>query len=209
MAAASAGSSSRRLASRGGDHETACELARTVAATAVGRGNPRHECRAGLIAATADARAGREIDGASVEALIARFIPLSGPEGWRDLALAVRGRQLGGLVAQIRAAGRGPGRRRRPPPRHRSRPGCHRCPPPARPMAPLIANRLQTPSGTVALTAHRGGDMTTTDMSTPEIDEAAPSSSWARHWGTWPVTVHPPAPPTLNLVRRCSNDSSV
>lgn len=75
-----------RLASRGGDHDTACELARTVAATAIERGNPRYECRAGLIAATAEARAGREVDAAGVEALIDRFIPLCGPDGWRDLA---------------------------------------------------------------------------------------------------------------------------
>jgi DNA-binding SARP family transcriptional activator/tetratricopeptide (TPR) repeat protein len=75
-----------RLASIGGDHTKAAEQALWVATAEAARGNVRYECRAGLIAATAQARAGRAIDQAAVGTLIERFVPVAGPDGWRDLA---------------------------------------------------------------------------------------------------------------------------
>jgi tetratricopeptide (TPR) repeat protein len=75
-----------RLASISGDHAQAGEQARQVAVNAAARGNVRYECRAGLIAATAQARAGGGLDPPAIEALIDRFVPVAGPDGWRDLA---------------------------------------------------------------------------------------------------------------------------
>ena len=75
-----------RLASIGGDHAQAAADARGVAAAEAERGNVRYEYRAGLIAATAQARAGDAIDRDAVGTLIEGFVPVCGPDGWRDLA---------------------------------------------------------------------------------------------------------------------------
>lgn len=75
-----------RIASLSGDHPDALGDARTVAAAAAERGDRRYHSRALLVAGAIQARSGRPVDQEEVGALVERFLPLSGPDGWRDLA---------------------------------------------------------------------------------------------------------------------------
>lgn len=76
-----------RLALAGGDHTGASERAAGVAAAARDRPNRRYELRARLLGATADARAGRQVDVDALSAVVEEFAPLAGPDGWRDVGL--------------------------------------------------------------------------------------------------------------------------
>nr|WP_281371437.1 AAA family ATPase [Petropleomorpha daqingensis] len=69
-----------RLALRDGRPAEAEERARALAVDAAARGDPRYAGRAAVLAATA---AGRPHDG--LPALVDGFLPLAGPDGWRDL----------------------------------------------------------------------------------------------------------------------------
>jgi DNA-binding SARP family transcriptional activator len=75
-----------RVASLGGSHAEGAEGARAVAAAAAERGDGRYECRALLTAATIYARVGEPVDPQGLTTLIDRFVPVSGIDGWRDLA---------------------------------------------------------------------------------------------------------------------------
>jgi hypothetical protein len=74
-----------RIASLTGDHSTPIEDARALASTAAERGDLRYQYRAQLFAATIDARSGRHLDIETVGQLVKSFLPLCGPDGWRDL----------------------------------------------------------------------------------------------------------------------------
>jgi hypothetical protein len=100
-----------RITSAGGDHSSGADDARSVASASAERGDRRYEFRALLVAATADARAQVPVDLSGIGAVIDRFVPLCGPDGWRDLgelALALRSddvwrwaeTQAGALVAE-------------------------------------------------------------------------------------------------------------
>jgi DNA-binding SARP family transcriptional activator/tetratricopeptide (TPR) repeat protein len=75
-----------RLASLAGDHVDAATSAREIAQVAADRGDQRYQHRAMVVAVAAEARAGRKPDVDFVGQLIDRFLPLAGPDGWRDLA---------------------------------------------------------------------------------------------------------------------------
>jgi tetratricopeptide (TPR) repeat protein len=75
-----------RIASLAGNHAESAGQARAVAASAAQRGDRRYERRALLTAATIDARAGQLADPEALATLVERFMPFSGPDGWRDLA---------------------------------------------------------------------------------------------------------------------------
>jgi DNA-binding SARP family transcriptional activator/tetratricopeptide (TPR) repeat protein len=75
-----------RLASLGGEHKESADDARAVAELAAERGDQRYRCRAEIVAATIDARAGAAHDAQQLGVLVDRFKPMSGPDGWRDLA---------------------------------------------------------------------------------------------------------------------------
>ena len=75
-----------RIASLSGDHLDALGDARAVAAAAAERGDRRYHVRALLVAAAIQARSGRPVDQEEVGPLVEHFLPLSGPDGWRDLA---------------------------------------------------------------------------------------------------------------------------
>lgn len=75
-----------RIASLGGDHAQAGVTVRAVGAEAAQRGDRRYEFRAQLTAATIDARAGRPADLESLRPVVEGFMPVSGADGWRDLA---------------------------------------------------------------------------------------------------------------------------
>jgi DNA-binding SARP family transcriptional activator/tetratricopeptide (TPR) repeat protein len=79
-----------RIASAGGNHDAAAEEARQVAAAAAARGDRRYAHRGLLVTAAADARRGVAPDLGSLGAVIERFVPISGPDGWRDLAELAR-----------------------------------------------------------------------------------------------------------------------
>jgi len=106
-----------RIASGSGDHQSASEDARSVATAAAARGDRRYHCRAQLVATGAEARSGREPDWAELETVIERFAPISGPDGWRDIAELARAtgsealwrRAENEAAAIVRAAARRPG----------------------------------------------------------------------------------------------------
>jgi hypothetical protein len=75
-----------RLASLAGDHADAAADARSVAAAAAERGDRRYQYRGLLVAALAESRSGVDIDRDALRQLVEAFVPLSGPDGWRDLA---------------------------------------------------------------------------------------------------------------------------
>ena len=75
-----------RVASMGSHRAEAAEDARAVAAGAAERGDRRYQHRGFLIAAAIDARAGRPVDPDALDSLVTGFVPLCGPDGWRDLA---------------------------------------------------------------------------------------------------------------------------
>ncbi|MEA3214363.1 MAG: hypothetical protein QOJ19_519, partial [Acidimicrobiia bacterium] len=77
-----------RLSSMSGDHSTAASDACAVADAAAGRGDRRYHARAMLVAAAAEARAGHRPEIETVGRLIDGYVPLAGPDGWRDLAEA-------------------------------------------------------------------------------------------------------------------------
>jgi hypothetical protein len=74
-----------RLASLDGNHAAAAAEARAVAAGAGERGDRRYQHRGLLVAAVIDARAGLAVDLEAIGQLVDRFLPLCGPDGWRDL----------------------------------------------------------------------------------------------------------------------------
>lgn len=75
-----------RLASLTGDPDDAVSHAMEVAAAATERGDQRYERRAQIIAATMQASAGRPSGAATSGQLAKEFVPVCGPDGWRDLA---------------------------------------------------------------------------------------------------------------------------
>ncbi|HYL40048.1 MAG TPA: hypothetical protein VET90_01955, partial [Candidatus Binatus sp.] len=119
-----------RLAAMDGDPLEAAADARAVAAGAEDRGDRRYRHRGLLVAATIEARSGVPVDLESLARLVDDFVPLSGPDGWRDVAelAAATGSGLHGtMIARRFAAGlhtgpsvmasggpAGAGRRRRP-----------------------------------------------------------------------------------------------
>jgi hypothetical protein len=77
---------SARAASHAGDHAAAAEEGRAVSAAAGDRGDRRYQHRGALVASAAEARAGRALDPEALFGLVAGYLPLAGPDGWRDLA---------------------------------------------------------------------------------------------------------------------------
>jgi tetratricopeptide (TPR) repeat protein len=75
-----------RIASLSGDHADALQDAAEVAAAAAERGDRRYGCRALLVAAAIEARSGCRPDLQALGAVVERFVPLCGADGWRDLA---------------------------------------------------------------------------------------------------------------------------
>lgn len=75
-----------RLAALDGRHGEAAEDARAVAEAAGERGDLRYQFRGMVVACAIEARNGRQHDPTAVARLVADFVPLSGPDGWRDLA---------------------------------------------------------------------------------------------------------------------------
>ena len=75
-----------RVASAGGEHDGAAEDAMEVAVVAAQRGDRRYELRGKLISATIRARAGCLPGPALLDAVVVPFVPVCGPDGWRDLA---------------------------------------------------------------------------------------------------------------------------
>jgi DNA-binding SARP family transcriptional activator len=75
-----------RLALRDGGHAAAAAAAQQVLDTTRHRGDPRYAGRAEVLAATAAARGGSAPPDGDLMALAARFLPLAGPDGWRELA---------------------------------------------------------------------------------------------------------------------------
>jgi hypothetical protein len=74
-----------RLAALGGDGVGGAEVARVVAADAATRGDHRYELRALLTAVTIDAQRGLPAEPEELAALVEHFLPICGPDGWRDL----------------------------------------------------------------------------------------------------------------------------
>jgi tetratricopeptide (TPR) repeat protein len=75
-----------RLAALDGRHGEAAAEARAVAEAAGERGDLRYQRRGLVVAVAIQARGGRQPDSAELAGLVADFAPLSGPDGWRDLA---------------------------------------------------------------------------------------------------------------------------
>ncbi|MBV9660894.1 MAG: AAA family ATPase [Acidimicrobiales bacterium] len=75
-----------RVAALAGHHRDAAADARAVAAGAEERGDLRYHYRGLVVAATIDARSGETVDLETLGQLVERFVPLCGPDGWRDLA---------------------------------------------------------------------------------------------------------------------------
>lgn len=75
-----------RIASLSGDHDNALADAEAVASEADERGDRRYYARALLIAAAIEGRSGRATDFAAVGQQVEQFVPVCGPDGWRDLA---------------------------------------------------------------------------------------------------------------------------
>lgn len=96
-----------RLASLAGNHATAAEELKRVEAAACECGDRRYQLRARLAIAAADGRAGRRVDPAAIGPLVEQFVPLSGPDGWRDIGeLAhVLGDDQVWRIAETHAAG--------------------------------------------------------------------------------------------------------
>ena len=96
-----------RLATYDGNHTDAAAEAHAVAAGAAERGDPRYRYRGLLVAAISEARAGLPVDPEALGQLVERFLPLSGPDGWRDLAelaAATRSVEIWRLADQRAAA---------------------------------------------------------------------------------------------------------
>ena len=89
-----------RIASLAGDHDVALDEVRAVAAGAAERGNRRYQHRALLTAATIGARAGQRADLEDLSALVDRFVPISGPDGWRDLGELAMATRVDGIWRQ-------------------------------------------------------------------------------------------------------------
>jgi hypothetical protein len=75
-----------RVAALGGTYADAAGDARAVARGAESRGDLRYGYRGLLVAATIEARSGAHGDLETIGQLVERFVPLCGPDGWRDLA---------------------------------------------------------------------------------------------------------------------------
>ena len=86
-----------RIASLSGDHVQGEKVPRPQAAAAAELGDRHYVARALLVAATIDARAGRRLELEAVGHLVDRYVPLGGPDGWRDLgelAAALRSEEI-------------------------------------------------------------------------------------------------------------------
>lgn len=79
-----------RVALAGGDLDRCAEICTRVADSARRRGDIRYLGRSRVWAAIADARAGRLIDADALGRGVAEFLPVAGPDGWRDLAQLAR-----------------------------------------------------------------------------------------------------------------------
>jgi tetratricopeptide (TPR) repeat protein len=75
-----------RVASFGGNHSEAAADARALAAAAGERGDLRYQHRGLLVATLIDARSGIRVDAEEARVMVDAYLPLSGPDGWRDLA---------------------------------------------------------------------------------------------------------------------------
>jgi DNA-binding SARP family transcriptional activator/tetratricopeptide (TPR) repeat protein len=78
----------RAAAGGGSDLADAADAARTLAGEAARRGDRRYAARAGLFACAFEARGGRAPSSEDLAVAVAAFVPLAGPDGWRDLAYA-------------------------------------------------------------------------------------------------------------------------
>jgi tetratricopeptide (TPR) repeat protein len=76
---------SARLVALSGSLSDGITAARAVAADSSERGDRRYEQRALLTATALDAVAGRTSDLEMLGSLVERFVPICGPDGWRDL----------------------------------------------------------------------------------------------------------------------------
>jgi tetratricopeptide (TPR) repeat protein len=81
---------SSRMTALGGNPSAGSSGARFVAEDAVERGDQRYERRALLTALTIEARAGGHVEPDALATVVKRFLPLSGPDGWRDLGELAR-----------------------------------------------------------------------------------------------------------------------
>jgi hypothetical protein len=79
-----------RIAALDGNPGDGAVGARFVADDAVERGDQRYERRARVTALTIEARAGEPVDADTLATVVERFVPLSGPDGWRDLGELAR-----------------------------------------------------------------------------------------------------------------------
>jgi DNA-binding SARP family transcriptional activator/tetratricopeptide (TPR) repeat protein len=74
-----------RIDSLGGNHARGADVARAVSTAAAERGDRRYAHRARLTAETIAARAGHPAEPDALGPLLDGFLPLAGPDGWRDL----------------------------------------------------------------------------------------------------------------------------
>jgi tetratricopeptide (TPR) repeat protein len=108
---------SARLVARSGSLSDGIAAARAVAADSSERGDRRYEQRALLTATAFDGVAGRTSDLEMLGNLVERFVPICGPDGWRDLGEVARatGSDEAWRVAEkcaasiVTAAGKRPG----------------------------------------------------------------------------------------------------
>jgi tetratricopeptide (TPR) repeat protein len=81
---------SARLVALSGNPSDGAAAARAVAVDSSERGDRRYEQRALLTALAIDAAAGRAPDSETLGTLVERFVPICGPDGWRDLGEVAR-----------------------------------------------------------------------------------------------------------------------
>jgi hypothetical protein len=81
---------SARLVALSGNLSDGVAAARAVAVDSSERGDRRYEQRALLTALAIDAAAGRAPDSETLGTLVERFVPICGPDGWRDLGEVAR-----------------------------------------------------------------------------------------------------------------------
>jgi DNA-binding SARP family transcriptional activator/tetratricopeptide (TPR) repeat protein len=81
---------SSRLVALSGSRSDGSIGAHAVAVDSSERGDRRYEQRALLAAVAIDAAAGRPSDPEMLASLVERFVPICGPDGWRDLGVVAR-----------------------------------------------------------------------------------------------------------------------
>jgi hypothetical protein len=81
---------SSRLVALSGSPSDGSIGAHAVAVDSSERGDRRYEQRALLAAVAIDAAAGRPSDPEMLASLVERFVPICGPDGWRDLGVVAR-----------------------------------------------------------------------------------------------------------------------